>query len=62
VSTAEAGTAAARHAELAAPRLLLSRMGVSPADLLAAPQDAPAMQRAPPVRAAALALRLTVTA
>jgi hypothetical protein len=36
VSTDEAGTAAARHADLAAARLLLSRMGVSPADLLAA--------------------------
>jgi integrase/recombinase XerC len=41
----EASTAAARHAELAAARLLLSRMGVSPADLLAAPEDSPAMPR-----------------
>jgi integrase/recombinase XerC len=43
VSTDEAGTAAARHAEIAAAKLLLSRMGLSPADLLAAPEDKPPM-------------------
>src|ERR687896_1812748 len=41
--TEGAGTAAAHHAEVAAARLLLSRMGVSPADLLATPEDRPSM-------------------
>ncbi|GAA5139918.1 hypothetical protein GCM10023320_76750 [Pseudonocardia adelaidensis] len=43
MSIDETETAATRHAELAAARLLLSRMGVSPADLWAAPEDTPPM-------------------
>lgn len=43
MSTGQGGTAAERQAELAAAKLLLARMGISPADLLAAPEDKPPM-------------------
>jgi integrase/recombinase XerC len=42
-TTGSSGTAADRQAELAAAKLLLSRMGLTAADLLAVTEDKPAM-------------------